>query len=247
MKAAADNEIRHLPYDLKTVDPRAAFYEGHWKKVALDLLEKHYEVKGKTILDYGCGRGEAIELFKQHGLEASGADMDPECVRLASQHGAVTELTGAPPDEIFGAKSFDVVACFHVLEHVPEPMRTLQGLGKIARDYLILAVPNLQKTDRIHKRTIQRNIVNNGHLQGWDHWHFLNLAENHCGLELVEWGYDATVLPVVSYWIYRLLGLRAALWMETKLFRWLMPNQGISIIGLFRPKRAPEVPPAAAE
>ena len=226
-----DDEIRHLPYDLATVDRRAAYYESYWKKVALGLLEKHYAVEGKTILDYGCGRGEAIELFKNHGLEAAGADMDPECVRIASEHGDVSVLDGSPPDEIFGENSFDVVACFHVLEHVPEPMRTLQGL-----DYVILAVPNLQKTDRIHKREIKRGIVNNGHLQGWDHWHFLNLAEQHCDLELVEWGYDATVLPVISHWIYRIFGLRAVLWMETKFFRWLMPNQGISIIGIFKPK-----------
>ena len=92
-------------------------------------------------------------------------------------------------------------------------------------------------TNLIFKRTIERNLVNSGHLQGWDHWHFLNLAERHCGLELVEWGYDATVLPVVSHWIYKIFGTRAAVWMETGPFRWLMPNQGISIIGIFRPKQ----------
>ena len=70
--------------------------------------------------------------------------------------------------EQFGENSFDVVSCFHVLEHVPRPMETLHALSKIARKYVLFAVPNLSAfndlisfgIDGLNKST--RGIFNHG-------------------------------------------------------------------------------------
>ena len=77
--------------------------------------------------------------------------------------------------------------------------------------------------------------VNEGHLQSWDHAHFRNLAEKHCGLRIVAWGFDATILPVFSELAKRLCGNKTAIRLETGLFRRMFPYNGISVIALMEP------------
>jgi hypothetical protein len=127
------------------------------------------------------------------------------------------------------------VSCFHVLEHVPSPVRTLQDITAIAREYAVLAVPNLRFLYWPFQKDFQINMINEGHLQGWDHWHFRNLAERHCGLELVEWGTDATILPLSGI-MERVFGTKALIKLETGLFRKIFPYHGVSVLGLFRVK-----------
>jgi SAM-dependent methyltransferase len=227
--------IQHLPYQIDEAAGRSAFYENHWKRQGLDLLLQHSDAEGKTLLDYGCGRGECLGLATRAGFAVQGTDLDPECVRLSANHGPTCLLDVADPLSQFGAKSFDVVTCFHVLEHVDNPKAVLQTLGKIAREHVVIAVPNLRHLLGLTKRTIDISGFNAGHLQSWDHWHFLNLAERHCGLKLVQWGFDATMLPLVSNVSEKILGQRATIGLETGLFRKIFPYHGISVLGLFRP------------
>jgi SAM-dependent methyltransferase len=227
-------EHRHLPY---TIDPRKNrfhFYENYWKQKGCELLLRHQRPDGKTLLDYGCGRGEALEIFGHSGFAVTGTDADAECVRIAAEKGKACQLDIENPVAQFGPKSFDTVICFHVLEHVDNPKAVLTSLGTLARDYLVLAVPNLRHLAMLFKRSIVHGIVNEGHLHGWDHWHFLNLATRHCGLELVEWGHDATILPIFNRFL-PYFGNRFAIWVEAKVFARLLPWHCNSVLGIFRP------------
>ena len=226
------NQPKHLPY---IVDPacRSAVYENYWKQIALALVLQHCAPAGKTVLDYGCGRGETLKYFGSAGFEVQGTDVDPECVKLSSAFGKATALSPDDPLRQFGARSFDIVTCFHVLEHVENPRRTLSALAEIARQYVVLAVPNLRYLHRITERKFDLSQVNEGHLQGWDHWHLRNLAERFCGLQLVEWASDATVLPLLSNLSQKVLRTKTTVWLETHFFRALFPFHSISIIGLF--------------
>ncbi len=234
--AGSHSAPKHLPYQIDPSTNRFHYYENLWKEVGLDLLRRHVDPRGKTLLDYGCGRGEALRIFSAAGMNATGADTDPECVRIATEHGKAVLLNPENPVAQFGAKSFDVITCFHVLEHVPSPVDTLRSLATIARSHLVLAVPNLRFLNWMFKRRFDLQLVNEGHLQGWDHWHFRNLAERHCGLELVEWGSDTTILPLFSELANNYLGPRTAIRLETGLFRKIFPYHCLSVIGLFRVK-----------
>ena len=223
----------HLPYAINPSEDRAHYYETYWKEVGLRLLLKHCQPTGATVLDYGCGRGESLKIYGDAGFRVTGADVDPECVRLSSRFGTAVELNPADPVGQFGRKSFDVVTCFHVLEHVDSPRKTLGELSAIARKHVVLAVPNLRYLNRMFTRQIDLRVVNEGHLQSWDHWHLLNLAERYCNLRLIEWGFDATRLPGLSAVAEKLLGQKGAVRLETGLFRKLFPFHGISVLGLF--------------
>ncbi len=226
--------MRHLPYQIDEKRNRFDYYENHWKRCGLALLLGHCDPRGKTLLDYGCGRGECLEFAAKAGFAVQGTDIDPQCLRLAERYGPVCKLDPADPLSQFGPRSFDVVTCFHVLEHVDGPKQTLSAIATIARAFVVLAVPNLRYLHRPFQRP-QLSGVNEGHLQSWDHWHLLNLAERHCGLRLVEWGTDATMLPLLSKWSQSLLGARVTIWLETGIFKRLFPFHGVSVLGLFRP------------
>ncbi len=227
--------MQHLPYQIDEKTNRFCYYENLWKKKGLDLLLKYCSSKGKSLLDYGSGRGECLEYASKAGFEVQGTDIDPECIKLSSRYGMACKLNPLDPLGQFGSKSFDVVTCFHVLEHVDNPKQTLTALSKISREYVVLAVPNLRYLHRMFRRKIDLMECNEGHLQSWDHWHLLNLAERHCGLKLVEWGTDATVLPFLSNFSQKLLGTRITIALETGLFRKLFPYHGASVLGLFSP------------
>lgn len=225
---------KHLPYEINPEKDRDAFYETNWKHASLELLLQHVHPADQTVLDYGCGRGETLEIFGRAGFKVFGADIDPECVKRASRFGDVQLLDPLNPVKQFGAKSYDIVTCFHVLEHVDNPKKTLTELATIARQYVLIAVPNLRYLTGLFTRHVDIAFVNEGHLQSWDHYHLLSLAERHCGLQWVGWGFDATRLPVLSSGADKFFGPKAAIWLDTGLFRWLFPLHGISVIGLFK-------------
>ena len=226
--------MKHLPKQIDENANRAFFYENHWKRVGLDLLAAHCgTLEGMSLLDYGCGRGETLALAHGLGMEVLGTDPDPECVEITGQHGESVLLKNPDnPAEQFGEKSHDVVTCFHVLEHVARPLDVLSSLGRIARTHLVVAVPNLRSLPRLKHLRNEPRFVNEGHLQGWDHAHFRNLVERHCGMHLVEWGHDHVKVPLISEMIRRIAGEKAIMRLETVAFLKWLPYHSASIIAL---------------
>lgn len=93
----------------------------------------------RTVLDIGCGRGEFLRWlgsgYQRVGLDFSMyaiAGLEWPCVL-----GAAERLP-------FAAASFDLVACFEVLEHVrPANFKaTLDEIARVSRKYVLLSVPN---------------------------------------------------------------------------------------------------------
>lgn len=228
---------KHLPYEIDPTKNRNHYYETYWKIVGLDLLKKHFPItQGETLLDFGCGRGEVLSLYGEEGYDVTGTDADEECVRISSAQGKSVQLDISDPLGQFGENSFDYVVCYHVMEHVPSPVETIGILSKIARKGVVIAVPNLHTLTRLFSRSSSGPYVNEGHLQSWDHGHLQNLAERHGNLELIEWGFDTTILPIFNRFGPALIGQSGMIWLETMVFSKLFPYHGLSVLGLFRTK-----------
>lgn len=229
----------HLPYVIPPGAGRFYFYENYWKRVALKLLSDHMDkLEGCSLLDYGCGRGETMAYAHQMGMRVKGLDLDPECVRLASKFGPTGIIDLKNLEAQIPENSFDVIACLHVLEHTENPKKILTLLGKAARRYVLVAVPNLAQFPNLRRPWKMPSSVNRGHLQSWDHGHLKNLSEVHCGLEVVAWGFDATIIPPLSEISRRAFGDRFTIFLETRCFRYLYPFLCISVIALLRPTQA---------
>jgi ubiquinone/menaquinone biosynthesis C-methylase UbiE len=93
--------------------------------------------ENKTLLDVGCGRGHCIEKFLALGLDVTGSDVYAKPIVGSKANYVQGNVEHLP----FADRSFDVVTCFHTLEHVRRLSAALSELKRVARRQLFLIVP----------------------------------------------------------------------------------------------------------
>ena len=230
------DDHRHLPYQIDEQSSKSAYYETLWKRVGLELLTRHVSAEDHPrLLDYGCGRGEMLKFAGEAGFKPEGCDPDHTCVELSSEHGPSKLLDLENPHALYTDGSFDVITCFHVLEHVPHPTELLRYFQRICNGYVLAAVPNLRTLMYFRHKPAPGNLrVNEGHVHGWDHDTFLNLMTRHLDFEFCGWAHDTTILPLFSPVAEKLFGMKATIKLETGLFRRMFKFHCHSIIGLFK-------------
>lgn len=95
-------------------------------------------------LDIGCGQGTFLQLLKKEGWECYGTELTEESAARASRKG-ISVSVGEIDENRFGPHSFDLITLWHVLEHLPEPPKTLKTLTHLLKKGGILAIstPNI--------------------------------------------------------------------------------------------------------
>ncbi|CAI4032262.1 Class I SAM-dependent methyltransferase [Nitrospira tepida] len=106
----------------------------------MQLVESLWSEKG-TLLDVGCGEGTFLRLARSRGWQVAGTELSA----FASQ--ASPDLTihrGEIWEAGLRSGSFDVATCWHVIEHVRDPLRLLSEVLRLLRPggLLLLATPN---------------------------------------------------------------------------------------------------------
>jgi 2-polyprenyl-3-methyl-5-hydroxy-6-metoxy-1,4-benzoquinol methylase len=88
---------------------------------------------GARILDVGCGPGAFLDVAAGHGLEAYGVEIGTSSWQLAnlrhSNHVHLGDLNSA----VFRDDFFDLVTMFDVIEHLEDPLSTLQEVRRILK------------------------------------------------------------------------------------------------------------------
>src|SRR5882724_11743220 len=112
-----------------------------WKRRLRKLLL--HKVAG-NLLDVGTGVGQFLHHAKPFFTQVQGTEVSESAIRIAREKygleihpGQVEELDLAP-------ESFDNITLFHVLEHVPDPVKLVQRCNTLLRPggVLTIAVPN---------------------------------------------------------------------------------------------------------
>ena len=96
-----------------------------------------------SLLDVGCGWGQALLFFREQGLRCSGFDPVPEAVAYAVKRGLDVRNAGFQTLDVFG-RSFDAITLFNVLEHLASPDEVLARLREllVPGGLLFVDVPN---------------------------------------------------------------------------------------------------------
>ena len=106
-------------------------------EASLQWVLNRINSQNNTLLDVGCGRGYWLERCQQDlTMTLTGCDMLPNIPLKAGEYQQAW-ITALP----FPDKSFDVVTCFHVLEHIPNLDLAISELKRVTRHQLFLMVP----------------------------------------------------------------------------------------------------------
>ena len=121
-------------------DPRAEFKPLHdINPLRLEHIDAIAGLRGKRVLDVGCGGGILAEAMVASGAEVTGIDLADKPLKVAQLHllesGLTVDYRLVAPEalalEMPGR--FDIVTCMELLEHVPEPGRTVEACAALVR------------------------------------------------------------------------------------------------------------------
>jgi ubiquinone/menaquinone biosynthesis C-methylase UbiE len=147
---AFDNEHMQYAQEYETSQQFSPHFQTFARQLATRLI-KEYDLRGKEIIEIGCGQGDFLSLFCE-GTGNKGVGFDP----------------GYDPKKAFASRSSDIIfirdfyteaysdfhadfiCCRHVLEHVPSPRDFLFQLRRICtKDTVVyFEVPNTLYTLR---------------------------------------------------------------------------------------------------
>ena len=145
-------EIHALPEPERQDDYRYLVFENQHRGTEQEIKERlqeylRYFTESSQVLDIGCGRGEFLELLREHGIEGYGIDSNQHTVAYCSQKGLHAQQTdvfahlNALPDG-----GLDGIFMAHVIEHFDA--RGMQQLLQTCFDklaphkYLVVETPN---------------------------------------------------------------------------------------------------------
>jgi len=139
--------------DLDEVEKFASLAARWWDKdsefkplhdinpLRLNYIKEQYDgsIKGKRILDVGCGGGILCESLALEGAEVVGIDLAEAGLEVAKLHllesGLDVNYQKITAEEFAesNAETFDIVTCMEMLEHVPEPSSIIKSCSKLVK------------------------------------------------------------------------------------------------------------------
>jgi 2-polyprenyl-6-hydroxyphenyl methylase/3-demethylubiquinone-9 3-methyltransferase len=134
-------------------DPVSEFKPLHdINPLRVDYIDRLVTLRGKRVLDVGCGGGLLSEAMALRGAGVTGIDMGKAPLNVARLHRHESNLeidyrqTTAEQLAEEQPGGFDVVTCLEMLEHVPDPAAVIAACARLIR-----------KDGRVVLSTINRN------------------------------------------------------------------------------------------
>ena len=123
--------------------------DSPWYRLVLEYVAP---VGGKRVLEVACGRGGLTKLLASRGAEVFGVDFSGVGLQIAQQRMQENEvqtgrisLAQADAQKLpFADRSFDLVISCETIEHVLDPLASLQEMARVCRPngVLYLTTPN---------------------------------------------------------------------------------------------------------
>lgn len=121
-------------------DPASEFKPLHdINPLRLDYIDGIVGLRGKRVLDVGCGGGILAEGMAARGARVTGIDLGEAPLKVAQLHLLETgrevdyRLVDAEALAREMPAAFDVVTCMELLEHVPEPAAMVRACAALVR------------------------------------------------------------------------------------------------------------------
>ncbi len=107
----------------------------------LNYIDEHASgIKGKKLIDVGCGGGILAESMALRGANVLGIDMGAAPLSVAELHALESGVDNVKYQKITveeiadeQAGQYDVVTCMEMLEHVPDPASIIRACAKLVK------------------------------------------------------------------------------------------------------------------
>ncbi|MBE7158767.1 MAG: methyltransferase domain-containing protein, partial [Rhodospirillales bacterium] len=110
----------------------------------LKTLLRYVSGPGARTLELGSGHGGFVAMQRWAGLDATGLELSPWLVRQSREWFGVPVLEGRLEDQELAPASWDAVILMDVLEHLPDPLRTIRAAVALLRSpqsFLLIQTP----------------------------------------------------------------------------------------------------------
>lgn len=121
-------------------DPTSEFKPLHdINPLRLAYISEHTNLRGKRVLDIGCGGGLLTEALYEAEAEVTGIDAGAAPIAVAKLHqfesGCNIQYMQLTVEALAKEKPepFDIITCLEVLEHVPDPDSVIQTCSSLLK------------------------------------------------------------------------------------------------------------------
>ena len=121
-------------------DPKSEFRPLHdINPLRLNYIDERVGLKGKKVIDIGCGGGLVSEGMARRGATVTGIDLGEAPLAVARLHaqkdGIEVEYLNISAEEIAAERAgqYDAVTCLEMLEHVPDPGAVIAACAKLVK------------------------------------------------------------------------------------------------------------------
>lgn len=153
-------------------------------------------VRGRTVLDVGCGSGEGLKVLSSTASYALGIDLDPRLQRN-DVNVSIKRIEDIPD------KSFDVVVCFDVIEHIDDDRAFIRELFRVARSTVLVSTPNYAMSLNQHPYHVREYLPHEFRGLLRDYGDVRLFAGTSKGREIVELGSPRRYMLVAALYAWR--------------------------------------------
>ena len=140
-----------------------------------------------SVLDVGCGEGVLTQRWAEQLADKPVLGIDLADPKLEAEWSARVrpnlEFRPFAGGELpFPDRSFDLAAAIEVLEHVPDPERTVAEMARVAARHLLVSVPRepLWRALNLARGAYLRELGNTpGHVNHWSKQSFVRMLARH--------------------------------------------------------------------
>lgn len=122
-----------------------SFLNKRWYKLVFHLAKgTQIRLRGKVILEVGCGTGGFCQYAESEGAEAMGIELSRVAAHVGNQSKMGSYLICTGHNLPFKTGVFDVAVCADVLEHVPSYERVFAEIVRVCRTggHVIVTAPS---------------------------------------------------------------------------------------------------------
>lgn len=181
-------------------DPNSEFKPLHdINPLRLNWIDQAIGLRGKTVIDIGCGGGILSESMAGKGAHVTGIDLSDKALAVAKLHLLESGQTVGYRHiaaETMAAEypaHFEAVTCLEMLEHVPDPAQTIAACAQLVKPGGDVFLSTLNRNPKAYLFAIigAEYILNMLPKGTHDYAKFIKPAElvrmaRHAGLELVS-------------------------------------------------------------